>query len=34
MRAMPTNMQAPLNPNDLVGGVKGGLGYQKKQFAE
>ena len=31
---MPTNLQAALNPNDLVGGVKGGLGFQKKQFAE
>ena len=31
---MPTNMQAALNPNDLVGGKKGGQGYQKKQFGE
>ena len=34
MRAMPTANQATLNPNDLQGNLKGGAGYQKKQYAE
>lgn len=31
---MPTANQAVLNPNDLQGGLKGGAGYQKKQYSE
>ena len=34
MRAMPNMAQASLNPNDYSSSIKGGPGYQKKQFAD
>lgn len=34
MRQMPTKAQATLNPNDYTSSMKGGPGFQKKQFVE